>query len=89
MQYHVPTDEAARVEALERMLPSHSLLSPADFKSPVHVPSQEYVGGIYAASTNKSKRPERTFRSKADAIASWLNKEIEIGDAVHILEEQK
>jgi DNA-directed RNA polymerase beta subunit len=89
MQYHVPTDEAARVEALARMLPSKSLLSPGDFKTPVHVPGQEYVGGLYSASTAKSKRPVRTFRSKADVLAAWLHKEIDVGDAVKILQDTK
>jgi DNA-directed RNA polymerase subunit beta' len=85
MQYHVPTDEAARAEALERMLPSRQLLSPADFRTPVHVPGQEYVGGLYAATATQSDRPVRTFRNRADAIAAWLAKEIGVGDEVKIL----
>jgi DNA-directed RNA polymerase subunit beta' len=86
MNYHVPTDEAARKEALERMLPSRQLLSPSDFKSPVHVPSQEYVGGLYMASTARSKRPVHTFRSAKDVMAAWHRGEISIDDQVKILE---
>jgi hypothetical protein len=44
MQFHVPTTDEAVKEAYDRMLPSRSLISPADFKSPVHVPGQQYLG---------------------------------------------
>lgn len=86
MNYHVPTDEAAKKEALERMLPSRQLLSPADFKSPVHVPSQEYIGGLYVASTSRSKRPIRTFRNKKDVMSAWQRGEISVNDQIKILE---
>lgn len=88
MNYHVPVDEEARKEALDRMLPSRQLLSPADFKSPVHIPGQEYVGGLYAASSGKSKRPARTFRNAEDARKAWLRGEIAIDDRVKILEQR-
>ncbi len=88
MQYHVPTDEAARLETLDRMLPSRQLLSPGDFKSPVHVPGQEYVGGLYHASTHRSER-KHTFRSKSDAIKAWRSGRVGIGDDVTILEDDK
>jgi DNA-directed RNA polymerase subunit beta len=85
MQYHVPVSDEARQEALERMLPSRNLLSPADFKSPVHAPSQEYVGGLYAATGTKSKRRPKTFRNIKDVLAAYRRGEIEINDPVEIL----
>jgi len=85
MNYHVPTDEEARKEALDRMLPSRQLLSPSDFKSPVHAPSQEYVGGLYHATASKSERPVRTFASQKDAIAAYRRGEISIDDQVQII----
>jgi DNA-directed RNA polymerase beta' subunit len=60
MQFHVPTTDAAVREAYDRMLPSRSLLSPADFKTPVHAPVNEYLGGLYHATRKpdgKKKRP--------------------------------
>lgn len=86
MNFHVPTDEGARKEAYERLLPSRSLLSPADFKSPVHAPSNEYVGGLYHATSSKSSRQARVFRSISDAKAAYARGDIDINDQVQILQ---
>lgn len=86
MQFHVPTDPEAAKEALERMLPSRNLLSPADFKTPVHVPGNEYGGGLYHASTARSKRPKRIFRNKADAVAAYARGDLDVDDPIQILE---
>jgi DNA-directed RNA polymerase subunit beta' len=87
MNYHVPVSEEARVEALERMLPSRNLFSPADFKSPVHAPSQEYTGGLYAASTmTGDDKPPRVFRNAQDAVQAWRRGEISVNTNVVIME---
>jgi len=88
MQYHVPTDEGARKEALDRLLPSRQLLSPADFRTPVHVPGQEYTAGLSRATDPQSvsDKPVRTFRNKRDVKKAWLAGEIGINDRVRILE---
>ncbi|MDA1189970.1 MAG: hypothetical protein O2854_09910, partial [Chloroflexi bacterium] len=86
MNYHVPTDDAAKEEALRRMLPSRQLLSPSDFKSPMHAPSQEYVGGLYHATASKSKRPVHTFSTKKDVIQAWARGEISVNDRIKIME---
>lgn len=85
--YHVPVDEDARIEALERMLPSSNLLSPADFKKPMHQPSREYVAGTDAltAPHDPAKRP-RHFRNLADAKAAYARGEITENALVRILE---
>lgn len=49
MQLHVPATESARVEALEKMLPSKNLFSPRTM-SPMMLPQQESVFGLYSAS---------------------------------------
>jgi len=85
VQYHVPTSEDARAEALDRMLPSRQLLSPGDFKSPVHVPGQEYVGGLYKATSGRSKRPVRYFRSAKDVRHAWEHGEVAIDDVIKVL----
>jgi DNA-directed RNA polymerase subunit beta len=86
MNYHVPTDEEARKEALAKMLPSRQLLSPADFKTPVHQPGQEYVGGLYQATTARSKRPVRTFRNQSDAVKAYRRGEIAVDDRIEIMD---
>jgi DNA-directed RNA polymerase subunit beta' len=85
MQYHVPTDEAARQEAIDLMLPSKNLLSPGDFKSPVHKPGQEYVGGLHAATSvpNKRKRPHY-FASRKQAIAAYRRGDIDIDTPIEV-----
>ncbi len=82
MAYHVPIEEPARQEAINLMMPSRNLLSPADFKKPMHMPTQEYVGGLYAA-TRKSKKKKRPhyFATQKDAIEAYHRGEIPI-DAV-------
>ncbi len=86
MNFHVPTSEESKREALERMLPSRSLLSLADFKTPMHMPSQDYVGGLYHATKTKSKRPKRIFNSIADARKAQARGEIAMNDQIEILE---
>lgn len=86
VQVHVPSNEEARKEALERMLPSKNLLSPADFKTPVHAPGQEYVAGLHYLSTAKSERRPHVFRSRREAVAAYERHEIDAADPITILE---
>lgn len=89
MQFHVPMTEGAVQEAYDRLLPSRSLLSPADFKSPVHKPGQQYLAGLYHATRKHehAKKPrERVFRNSADAMAAYARGEIGAHDPVVIVE---
>jgi hypothetical protein len=86
MQFHVPTSEAAVREAYDRMMPSKNLLHPADFKSPVHAPINEYISGLYHASSQTSARKPRVFASKKDAIAAYKRGDIQADDPVEIIE---
>jgi DNA-directed RNA polymerase beta subunit len=85
MQYHVPaTDEAVR-DAYEKMLPSRNLLAAASFK--VHnLPRNEYAGGLYSASTQRSDRRPRVFATKADALAAYRRGEINVDQPVEIVQ---
>lgn len=87
VQYHVPSTDKAVKEAYERLLPSRSLLSPADFKTPVHAPGQEYLAGLHRA-TKKPAKPgrSRVFRTRADAIAAYGRGEVHEDDTVHVME---
>ena len=86
MNYHVPTTEGARKEALGRLLPSRNLLSVADFKRPMHAPSNEYVGGLWHATKSKSKRPKKVFNTMADMRAAYASGDISLDDRVQVLE---
>jgi DNA-directed RNA polymerase subunit beta' len=85
MQFHVPTSPEAVKEAYARMLPSRSLLSPADFKTPVHMPTNEYLGGLYYASKQKSKRPRAIFRSVQEARDAHARGSIDVDTPIQIL----
>jgi hypothetical protein len=85
MQFHVPVSEDARREAIERMLPSRNLLSPADFKTPMHGPTQEMVGGLYEATTARNdKRAPTRYRNAKDAINAFLQGRADVGDRIEI-----
>lgn len=86
MNYHVPSTEAAKKEALERLLPSRNLFSMSDFKSVMHAPANEYVGGLYHATAGQSQRPKKIFRTVKDARQAYARGDISINDAVQILE---
>lgn len=85
MQFHVPSSEDAVSEAKDTLLPSRNLFAAGDFD--VHyTPSQEYVGGLWAASAkvDRMSRP-RVFKSKKDAIAAYKRGEIGVGQQVEII----
>jgi DNA-directed RNA polymerase beta' subunit len=86
MQFHVPTTSEAVQEAYDRMLPSRALISPSDYKTPIHVPGQEYLAGLYSASTHKGKDRPHVFRNAQDAIAAWRRGLISVGTPVEIME---
>lgn len=88
MQYHVPVDDVAAREALDRMLPSKNLISPADMVTPVHGPKNEYTGGLYTATTKSQKPRKHVFRNKRDAINAWLAGSVDAQDEVDILEDK-
>ena len=90
VQYHLPVDDDAAREAVDKMLPSRNLLSPADFKSPMHAPKNEYTGGLYAATAEyKGKKRKHVFRNAKDAITAWKAGNIDIRDDVEILDDSQ
>lgn len=86
MNYHVPSTDEARKEAIDRLLPSRNLFSLSDFKSVMHAPANEYVGGLYHATKSRSERPKKIFRTASDAKRAYQRGEISIDDRVQILE---
>lgn len=84
MQYHVPVSNEARDEAIKKLLPSRNLFSVSDFGVQFK-PSQEYVGGLHFASTDRSRKAARTFATKKEAIHAYQRGEISAGQRVEIL----
>lgn len=85
MNYHVPTTDESVKDAMEKMLPSRNLFAVKNFK--VHqLPMNEYQGGLYTATSEASKRPERYFKTKADALRAYRSGEIDANDKVVIVE---
>jgi DNA-directed RNA polymerase beta' subunit len=89
MNYHVPSSDDAREEALTRMLPSKNIFSVADMRSVVHAPANEYVGGIYHATSAKNEdRPKKIFQTVADMRKAYARGDVLAGDRVQILEKK-
>jgi hypothetical protein len=83
MNYHVPVTDAAVKEAIEKMMPSKNLKSVSDFG--VHyLPRQEFLLGLYLASSVKSDKRPRVFRSKEDVLRAHQHGEIGLTDPVII-----
>lgn len=86
MNYHVPASDEAVQEAIDKLLPSKNLISPADFKGSVFLPGQEYSGGLFTASAAKdTSRPPKTFATRADALRAYNRGELSVADQVSIL----
>ena len=88
MNYHVPSTDEAVKDAMEKMLPSRNLFAVKSFK--VHqLPVNEYQGGLYTATSAPSNKPEKYFKTKADAMRAYRAGEIDANDRVVIMELNK
>ena len=85
MQFHVTTTDEATEEAFEKMLPSRNLRSVSDFKA-MYGPRQEFLQGLYLASTRKSNKTPRVFSSAEDVEKAYRAGKINIDDPVIIRE---
>jgi DNA-directed RNA polymerase beta subunit len=84
--FHVVVSDKAVEEAKEKMLPSRNLRSPADFAT-LWLPRQEFLQGLYLASTKRSGRKALpAFDSIADVIAAYKRGEVDIEDVVSVKE---
>jgi DNA-directed RNA polymerase beta' subunit len=84
--YHVPASDEARDEALAKMLPSHNLISVATLKRPMYVPRQEYLGGLFAATSGVNlKSKPRVFASVQDAVRAYHRGDLHPDQKVEII----
>jgi len=78
MAVHVPLSPEAQIEASVLMLSSHNILSPAH-GSPIAVPTQDMVLGIYYLTKNRpgTRGEGRTFASTEDVLIALEMGEVE------------
>ena len=85
---HVPITKGEIDNIKKRLMPSRMLLSPADFKSPVYAPNQDYTLGVALAAMKKSKaRSPKVFMTQKDAERALTAGEISWHDPVQIMQE--
>src|ERR1039457_2604444 len=69
MAVHVPLSNAAIVEAQVLMLASHNILNPQN-GTPITLPSQDMVLGLYYITKGKKSKPEEPVRGGGKAFYS-------------------
>jgi hypothetical protein len=81
LNYHVPVTDEAVQDAVSKMLPSKNLWAARDFK--VHyLPRNEFLMGLYLASSTRKKGEPRVFRSRTDAVAAYKRGELGVSDRI-------
>lgn len=90
MAVHLPLGPEAILEAQLLMLASHNILNPAN-GSPVAVPSQDMVLGLYYMTKMRKSTPEHpvkgeglTFYSAEEAIIAYNEKKVDLNAEVKI-----
>lgn len=83
LNINVPAGEEARLEVIEKMLPSSNLLSPKSM-SPMYLPSNEAALGLYQLSTERKNNTPQKFKTQKDVIEAFKKGTLEAGDAVEI-----
>jgi biotin carboxyl carrier protein len=86
MQFHVPADDSAVKDAIDKMLPSKNLLAASSFKAH-YIPNREFLAGLWKASTKVDhNRPRRVYKTAQDAIKAYRRGEINADQQVEIVE---
>ena len=83
MNFHVLISDSAIDEAKRKLMPSRAIMAPADFK-PMYAPRNEFLLGLYEASSAKPKINGRKFADLKEAMAAYKRGEIGLSDVVSI-----
>ena len=83
LQLHVPVSEEARIEAIDRMMPSKNLFNIKD-RNVHYVPTQEDVFGLYLASKDKGKGKVRKFKNAQEVQAAIAKGEIDYNTPIEV-----
>ena len=84
--FTVPVSDAAVRQAKEKMMPTKHLLDARHGKA-TYSPSNEYLQGLYLATKIPTKKPVRTFKSRAAAVEAYRKGDIRIDDPITIVED--
>lgn len=82
---HVPSSPEAVEEVKEKLVPSKQLRHAATFETHLE-PVQDYLAGLYLASTPNPKEPVRTFASEEDAKKAYARGEISARTPIRVLQ---
>ena len=83
MNIHLPATEEARMEALEKLLPSKMVIKTRDPDDIMSAPRHEQILGLYTAN-NRTPRNHWTFPSEAEALKAIQSGRVSLSDEVEI-----
>ena len=83
MNIHLPATEEARVEALEKLLPSRMVIKTRDPDDIMSAPRHEQILGLFTANQRPSKN-HWTFPSEAEALRAIQSGRVSLSDDVEI-----
>ncbi|MEL6123514.1 MAG: DNA-directed RNA polymerase subunit beta', partial [Bacteroidota bacterium] len=86
MAVHVPLSQGAILEAQLLMLSAHNMLNPQN-GSPITLPSQDMVLGLYyitKSKIEKKKKKTRTFYSEEEVLIAFNEGQIDLHDAISV-----
>lgn len=76
VQVHIPVSDEAVREAIDKMLPSRNLISSASFD--INYPiKNEFLAGLWYATSKRKNEPPRRFRTTAEVIAAFKRGEVD------------
>jgi len=83
MNYHVPVSEEARLEAIEKMLPSKNIIQPRTYQAQP-VPSKDFAAGIFIASrtTQPTNKPVKIYSNLNDLLNDLEKAKIDPEDPI-------
>ena len=84
LNINVPASEEARLEVIDKMMPSRSLLSPKTFR-PMFVPSNESALGLFQMSSEKDHgATTHKYKTNKEVVDAFHRGSIHVGDAVKV-----
>jgi DNA-directed RNA polymerase subunit beta' len=81
MNYHVPATDHAVKDAIEKMMPSRNLRAVKNF-GVQYTPQNEFLMGLYLASTADNKNEHKVFANKKAVLDAWKRGELDVGDRI-------
>jgi hypothetical protein len=83
VNFQIPASEDARLEVIEKMMPSKNLITPRTM-TPIFTPSNESALGLYLASTEENKKAPQKFKNDDEVFAAFNSGKLDIADKVEI-----